>query len=96
MTAPDGLAAVTGALTADERRVIEFFTGRAYRDLAGLDTAAILAAFARRGDYAGQLGEFTAANPDLAADPRTGWAALAVLRLGRLLTRPTVTDLLAR
>ena len=88
--------AVSAALTARQRTLIEMATPRLYRWMAGWDAAAILAELHHRGIYAGEIAEFLATvPPELAGHPHAEMAAIAMRRLRPLPARSMLEEIMA-
>lgn len=92
------LAGVVARLLPAEAGYITAAAARAWPATRGRPVAAVLAAIhaAAVPAYVEESRAFMQDNPDLAAEPGAVWAVLVLLRLGRVITRVTVQDLLNR
>jgi hypothetical protein len=88
--------AVSAALTERQRTVIALGTPRLYRYMAGWPVASMLTELSRMGVYDDEIAEFLAVNPVLALDPGARFAAIAARRIGPMIFRSAVTNILAR
>jgi hypothetical protein len=92
----DPLLAVTGALEPADRTAIELDWARVNPHQAGAQAADILDMLAQHDAHLDQIEPFFEAHKDLIGRPGSGYAALALIRLNRPLTRLAVVVLLIR